>query len=142
MLNSIVSGITTNIYNDFGDGYEIYTEAMEQGFLQPCFFVSNFTTKVSLVFNKKYKQENKFCIKFYPLDTNSNFSNNDVITRLMLILEYINLNGDVNDELLHGTNMEYKYIDGVLNFFVNYNTFFYRVEDITPMDTITNNTTL
>lgn len=40
MVNGIIGGIAAAISNEFGDDYTIYTEEIEQGFNEPCFFIS------------------------------------------------------------------------------------------------------
>ena len=39
MLNDIMDAVTRRLNELFGDGYEIYTDAVEQGLKEPCFFV-------------------------------------------------------------------------------------------------------
>jgi len=52
-------------------------------------------------------------------------------------LEYITL---INGDLVHGTEMHYEVIDGVLHFFVNYNLFVKKAEiPVDGMETLTVN---
>ena len=39
MINDIISGIATALDAEFGDGYTIYAEYVEQGFNAPCFYI-------------------------------------------------------------------------------------------------------
>ena len=50
MINSIIEGISIAINTEFGERYTIYTESVEQGLKEPCFFISclNPTSKVFL----------------------------------------------------------------------------------------------
>ncbi len=138
IINDIVSAISTNIYNEFGGQYEIYTEQMEQGFLQPCFYISNVKSDIKVLLNNRYKQENSFCIKFYTNDSNTNLSCNDVAIRLYSTLEFITNNETA--KMLHGTKMTYEVVDGVLNFYVNYNTVYCIEEEKTIMETMSSKT--
>lgn len=36
MIDKIIDAISTTIYAEFGDDYEIYTESIEQGLKEPC----------------------------------------------------------------------------------------------------------
>lgn len=38
MMNDIIVGISTALYKEFGDEYEIYQEEIRQGLKEPCFF--------------------------------------------------------------------------------------------------------
>lgn len=40
MLNDIMDAVTRRLNELFGDGYEIYTDAVEQGLKEPCFLCS------------------------------------------------------------------------------------------------------
>lgn len=40
MLNNIMDAVTRRLNELFGDGYEIYTDAVEQGLKEPCFLCS------------------------------------------------------------------------------------------------------
>ena len=40
MINSIIEGISASLNAEFGDDYTIYTENVEQGLKEPCFFIS------------------------------------------------------------------------------------------------------
>ena len=39
MINKIIDGISVAINSEFGDPYEIYTESIEQGLVEPCFSI-------------------------------------------------------------------------------------------------------
>lgn len=53
-------------------------------------------------------------------------------------LEYITVTGD----LVRGTKMKYEVVDGVLNFFVNYDLFVYKVADSIPMEDLSQDVTV
>ena len=55
-----------------------------------------------------------------------------------MCLEYITVTGD----LVRGTKMKYEIIDGVLNFFVNYDLFVYKVVTPDVMEEISENVTM
>ena len=39
MINSIIEGISISLNAEFGDDYTTYTESVEQGLNEPCFFL-------------------------------------------------------------------------------------------------------
>ena len=39
MINSIIESISISLNAEFGDEYTTYTESVEQGLNEPCFFV-------------------------------------------------------------------------------------------------------
>ncbi len=119
MINEIVSAISNAIYLEFGDEYEIYTEDVKQGLKEPCFSISCINPSIKQFFDKKYKTTNLFNILYFPKNEEIENEINNVRERLFNCLEYI------NDEnyVLRGTNMNTQTVDGVLNFFVNYDFF-------------------
>ena len=40
MINSIIDSIGISLNAEFGDKYTIYSESIEQGLKEPCFFIS------------------------------------------------------------------------------------------------------
>lgn len=40
MINSIIASISISLNAEFGDEYTTYTESVEQGLKEPCFFLS------------------------------------------------------------------------------------------------------
>lgn len=125
MIDAIISGISSKIYETFGDGYEIYSDRMAQNLNEPCFLISPMThyqqSKLSnSVYNRHYR-EYPFCIFFYPKRNGNQYSENQRIAeKLYESLEYI----ETDIGLLRGTNMRYSIEDkDLLNFIVNYNLF-------------------
>ena len=53
-------------------------------------------------------------------------------------MEYITIYGE--DKPTRGTKMKYEVVDGVLNFFVNYDCFVYRREEQTAMEILETST--
>lgn len=130
MMNKIIDAITVSINSEFGDGYEIYTESLEQGLQEPCFSVFCLNPTNELFLNKRYFRTNQFCIQYFPSSEEKNAECNTVLERLYDSLELIEVDGD----LTRGTRMKSELVDGVLNFFVNYDMFVYKVEEQTSME--------
>ena len=137
MINKIIDGISEAINQEFGDGYDIYTESIEQGLEEPCFSILCLNPTNDLFLGKRYKRTNQFMIQFFPASDEKNKECNAVMDRLFDCLETITVQGD----LTMGTKMNGEMVDGVLNFQVNYDMFVYKVESLdNKMDSYSVNT--
>ena len=130
MINAIIEAVSVTLDAEFG--YEIYMEEIKQDLKEPCFFITCINPTTRLYFWKRYFRENQFCIQYFPETDNEQRECNEVAEKLTWLLEYIS----IDDAKIHGTQMKYEIIDGVLNFFVNYDCFVYKVEDETFMETM------
>ena len=131
MINKIIDGISGAIFSEFGDGYEIYTDSVEQGLKEPCFFINVLNPSNEQYLGKRYFRSNPFMIQYLPSDNEKTSENSAVMERLFSCLELINVDGD----LTRGTSMTGEMVDGVLNFRVNYDMFMQQKEtEDNPMD--------
>lgn len=138
MINSIIKAISITLNTEFGDGYETHMEEIKQGLVEPCFFIQCLNPTTELFLGKRYFRQNQFCIQYFPESDNKQSECNEVAEKLTWLLEYITVPGD--DKPIRGTKMKSDVIDGVLNFFLNYDCFVYRVETNEPMETLVSNT--
>lgn len=129
MINSIVNAITTALNAEFGDDYRIYTEKIEQGLKEPCFFVQCINPTNERFLGNRYKRTNQFCIQYFPSTEEKYSECMDVTEKLFFVLD------NLNNEWM-GTNMKSNITDDILSFFVTYTTFVYRTKEHTPMETI------
>ena len=117
MINSIIEGISISLNAEFGDNYTTYTESVEQGLKEPCFFVFCINPTNRVFLGKRYFKTHQMCIQYFPVDKGRKKEEcNAVSERLFDCLEYITVSGN----LVRGTKMHAEMVDGVLNFFVNY----------------------
>lgn len=131
MINSIIEGISISLNAEFGDDFTIYTESVEQGLKEPCFFISCINPTNRVFLGKRYFKTNQMCIQYFPTDKDRKKEEcNSVSDKLFDCLEYITVSGD----LVRGTKMNSEMVDGVLNFFVNYDFYVYKKEDTVPME--------
>ncbi len=129
MINSIIGSISISLDAEFGEGYTNYTESVEQGLAEPCFFIFCLNPESRQFFGRRYFLKSPMCIQYFPADGDkANEECNAVMERLFSCLEYIAVDGG----LVRGTKMKGEVVDGVLNFFVNYDFFFYRAGDPPP----------
>lgn len=125
MIEEIIAGISSKIYETFGDGYEIYSDRMAQNLNEPCFLISPLTHRQkSRLCNStysRYYREYPFCIFFYPTREGNQYSENQqVAEKLYECLEYI----ETDIGKLRGSEMRYSIEDkDLLDFVVVYKLF-------------------
>lgn len=136
MINAIIAAISIALNAEFGDGYENITEENEQDLHEPCFFISCLSPGMRQYLGTRYERRNMFCIQLIPEAGNENEKCRAAVERMFECLEYISVNGD----MIRGTDMKCEISGGILNFFVNYNFFVYRVKDEEKMETLSSNT--
>lgn len=126
MISSIIKGISVAINTEFGDGYTIYTESIEQGLKEPCFFISCLSPTNKVFFGERYFRTNQMCIQYIPTNTSVEKEEcNAVVERLFNCLEYIT----VGEDPVRGSKMNSEIVDGILNFFVNYDLFIMKLKN-------------
>ena len=122
MINKIIDGISVAINSEFGDPYEIYTESIEQGLVEPCFSILCLNPSINQVLGKRYFRQNQFCIHYFPSSDEKRSECYTIAERLISCLEMITVDGD----LVRGTDMKYEVVDNVLSFIVNYDMYVYK----------------
>lgn len=127
MVNAIVLGIAQKIRTVFNASeYRLYTENVEQGFNEPCFFVQLLSHTQKQRIANRYKETYCFEVAYYPPDGgNKNKECLTVAEGLDELLEYISADGD----LLRGTNLSFKITEGILHFYVEYTMFAVREQE-------------
>ena len=135
MINTIIDGICIALNEEFGDDYTIYTENIEQGLKEPCFFVQCINPTNNLFRGNRYRRTNEMCIQYFPSTDDEQTECNAVAERMFDCLEWIDVDG-----LQMGLNMHSEMVDKVLNFFVDYNFFTKKVKDEQAMEHISHQT--
>lgn len=124
MVSNIISAISTAIYEEFGDGYEVYKDKVKQGLKEPCFFITCINPITTHFMGKRYKRDNQFCIQ-YLNERETYVERYEVLNKINNLLEYLIVAGNT----LRGTNMSSNIDYETVTFLVNYNTAYYQVED-------------
>lgn len=134
MVNEIVSGISKALHLEFGDNVRIYTQSVEQGFSTPCFFIEKVRQSKEHFLGKRYFQTHAFCIHYFATNGMQNEGHGEVLERLYECLEMIL----VENDLYRGEKMSAECSEGVLHFFIHFDTFVKRREEkAEKMDAIT-----
>ncbi len=133
MVNKIIDGICLKLSETFGEGYEIYTENIKQGFKEPCFFIDCITSSKNRIRGNLYGSESLFNISYFPTDDGGNRECYEVLNKLYDCLEFIS----VEDRLIRGIGIKSEVVDGVLQVQINYNMHLLAHEDKTNMSELT-----
>lgn len=124
MISEIIDGISAQIFELFGDKYEIYgDEKISQCFDAPCFFISLKQCSKHNMIGGRFALRCSFNVKYFPQNPNSHDEMFKIATGLFCALEFIQTKSEGK---LHGTSMQYETRDGTLHFYVNYNLFGYQ----------------
>lgn len=117
MIQSIIEGISSAIYEEFGEGFAIYSEKVKQGLEEPCFIVSCVRTGQIAEMRRARTQSSLFWVQFIPRENGREKAEcYSVAERLVRCLEYITVGGD----LVRGVDIHYEEADGVLTLSVTY----------------------
>ncbi len=141
MINTIIKSVSITLDAEFNEKeYGFHMEEVKQDLKEPCFFIACLNPTTELFLGKRYFRKNQFVIQYFP-ESKENLQNecNAVAERMTWCLEYLTT---ITGDMFRGTKMNYEIIDGVLNFFVNYDCFVYRVEQNEVMETLESNTTV
>lgn len=137
MVNDLIDGISIKLNQVFGDGVRIYSEDVKQGLTEPCFFIAVLNPLQTQVIGNRYFRQQPFDIHYFPAVQDNNNELQEMASDLFIALEYITL---VNGDLVHGKEMRYEVVDGVLHFFVDYNMYVRKIEvPADDMETLTVN---
>ena len=138
MINAIIKAIAKALdeqFNAEADAYEIYDEEIKQDLQEPAFFIQSLNPSTDLFLGKRYLQHTHILIQYFPKsETDYQAECNAIGQQLIWIVEWITCEGD--DRPIRGTKMHYEVIDGILNFFVDYEFFIRKVETGIPMETM------
>lgn len=120
-INDIVNAIAIKLNHVFGDTFTIYTESIEQGFKEPCFFIDFLNADRTQVVGKRYHDGQLFDIHYFPKEGNTEIFG--MMNKLKDTLEYVTT---IDGTVLRGTNINLEIVNGVLHAFVNYNFHVYK----------------
>lgn len=137
MVNDLIDAISIKLNQVFGDGKRIYSESVKQGLQEPCFFIAILNPLQTKMIGNRYFRQHPFDIHYFPAVPDSKNELQGMASDLFDALEYVTL---TNGDLVHGTEMHYEVVDGVLHFFVDYNMYVSKVEvPADNMETLTVN---
>lgn len=127
MVNDIVNGISTALYSEFGSGYPIYTECVEQGLREPCFFVAVLDGEQSRIVGCRYQQNISVDVHYFPSAKAKNREMRSVAQALYGILERVTL---LDGTMINGFQLHDQVTEDVLHFFVTYKPILLRLPTV------------
>ncbi|MDR2024385.1 MAG: hypothetical protein LBQ71_14330 [Hungatella sp.] len=135
MYNDIMDAVTRKFDTIFPE-ITVYTGGVEQGLIEPCFFVAFLEPSEKPMLGNRYFRSTGMSIQYLPGEIEKPAREmNRVLDILMESMEYLSL---ADGSLMRGTKRSGEPRDGVLNFFVNYDRFGLRTgETEDPMENIT-----
>ncbi|MBE5886764.1 MAG: hypothetical protein E7284_10220 [Lachnospiraceae bacterium] len=129
MSNEITVGISVKLNELFGEGYEIYTDDVEQGLKEPCFFIKLLKVQNKPLLGKRKNRTYPYIITYFPIGGNKEME--EISEKMMDGLEYINLS---SGDIVRGHSIESEIVDGNLQTSVQYDVFLNSAETTETMD--------
>lgn len=135
MIKLLIESIAIMLDAAFGSGYTIYQESVKQDLKEPCFFIQCLEAENNLFRGKRYHRAQQFCIQYFPATkSNPKAECEAVAEQLYPVLEWLTLHED--ESLIRGQKMRHKTVDGILNFFVDYDLFVTKKVVVDTMQTL------
>lgn len=129
-VKELIDGIAEALFQEFGSGYEIHIEKVEQGLEEPCFLIRCLNPTKNVDLGQRYKRTNQFSVQYIPSGADAIEECILVLERLFDCLENVILHG----KPVHGTELHGEITNGILTFTVNYDGFVLRTEEQTDME--------
>lgn len=114
--------------------YTIYTENVEQGLKQPCFFIYCTNYKDELYRGRRYRLSTDLAIEYIPPDPRDDREINKNVNSILPILYDATETIEVDGNLLSGINRSVENTDGGVVFNVRYEYFYYKTEEVDKME--------
>lgn len=130
IANEIVKGISVALNTAFGDKYEIYQSAVEQGLTEPCFLISVLSPSQTPYLGARRRLAIPLDVHYFPAQKGSSSEMMEIAEQLFAVLEFITL---PDSSLVRAIQMNYEIQDGVLHFFITYSVFLTSFTEQTPL---------
>jgi hypothetical protein len=124
-IKNLIDAIAEALFQEFGSGYEIYTENVEQGLTEPCFMIRCLNPTKNRFLGRCYRRTNQFSIQYIPSTQEAHDECNNVMERLFECLENVILHG----KPIHGAELHGEITDEVLTFTINYDGFVIKEDE-------------
>jgi hypothetical protein len=117
MVNEMLKGISTQLYDVFGADYKYYVENVEQKLSKPCFTIDSLLPLQRSRNRVLYDRTIPVVVHYFTSEKST--TKQDCYDKAELIveaLEYVPFHGS----LIRGENISYQIVDDVLQVFVTY----------------------
>ena len=119
MVQKIIDGIIAAIRTKYDTSYDIYTESIEQGLIEPCFSVLCLNVTDQPHVGSRRSRGYLFNISYFPSGDEPIAECLEVLENLYDLLSLIN----VGDAKMHSTEISGTIVDGVLQVQATYTPF-------------------
>ena len=133
--NEIIETVALALRAQYPD-MPIYADDIAQGLEPPGFLILTLQGSVKRYPSGRYLKSLPLDILYYPGSEGDNTDMLRVADTLFPLLEFISSSRSQNRDVLHGTEMRFEIIDGVLHFFVNYDTMLRKTGELPLMETL------
>lgn len=127
-IQNIIDAIAEALFQEFGEGYDIHADKVEQGLNPNSFIIRCLNPTVNKHLGNIYLRTNQFSVQYIPSDTNPITECVETMERLFICLEDITVLG----RIVHGTELHGAVTDDVLTFMVNYDAFVLKGTEALP----------
>ena len=124
MVNDVIAAVSNALYDEFGSGYRIYADNVEQNLVRPCFFINVIRPGLLSGSIGRDKMSVPLVIQYFPTSVGKRLECYAVSDQLFRCLKY----PEYNDVMFRGTDLKFDINDDKLNFYVRYD-FFTVVKD-------------
>lgn len=131
MVNRIVEGVASALYEAMGDGYPIFRNDIRQGLEPPCFLILPVGPSLDPQPNGLRLLTVPLDISYFPADSGDNEDMEQVGFNAMLAVELIPWD---ESRKLRGLRRSMEIVDGVLHISVTYEVFLRKDQEIDPME--------
>ncbi|MEA4988920.1 MAG: hypothetical protein VB095_12750 [Anaerovorax sp.] len=122
MIDQILKGMAEKL-KIFG--LPVYLREVKEEQKTSCFFILPLASSAEKMIGNRYRLNHSFEVQYYPPIEEVNVPAESVETSIFEILSYIS----AGEDLIHGTKMSSKSLNGVFHFYVDYNFYSYKEEE-------------
>lgn len=119
MVSDVISAVSNALYEEFGSGYKIYADNVEQGLTRPSFFINVIRPAVTERIMNRSNVDVPLVIQYFPSSIGKRLECYAVADQMFQCLKY----PTYNDVTYRGVDLKYDINDDQLNFYVRYNFF-------------------
>lgn len=117
MVNQMLSGISNQLYDEFGSDYRYYVENVEQSLKKPCFTIDCIIPLQRSRNRVQYDRTIPVVVHYFSSDKATTKSDcYEKAERVVEALEYVPFDG----ALIRGEDISWQIVDDVLQVFVTY----------------------
>ena len=131
MVNKIVEGAASALFEAMGEGYPIYRDDLRQGLEPPCFLILSVGPSLAPHPSGIKLLTVPLDISYFPSDSGDNAEMYRVGLTVMDAVELIPLS---EEKKLRGLRRSMEIVDGVLHISVTYEAFLRKDQEIDPME--------